>query len=115
MKITNEILDNLTSQVKANSRLRQALDLRTSPEDNSQRILNTLELGTILPIYRNSTETMVMIRGSLIECFYNDDGTLAEKFEMRLMGDCSMIQIKVLKLSNQELSYLKQRVANTSL
>ena len=42
--ITQAILDNLTAQEKASPRLRCNLDLRNSPEDGSQRMLNAIEL-----------------------------------------------------------------------
>lgn len=47
-------------------------------------MLNALEPGTIMPIhrYRNSTETMVMVRGKLIERFYDDNGNITEEFVM---------------------------------
>lgn len=45
MVITQAILDNLTAQAKASSRLRCNLDLRNSPEDGSQRMLNAIEPG----------------------------------------------------------------------
>lgn len=48
MVINNEILDDLTKQAKASPRLRMNLDLRNSPEDQSQRMLNAIEPGTIL-------------------------------------------------------------------
>lgn len=91
-----ELLDNLTAQAKANPRLRQAYDLRTSPDDNSQCMLNALEPGTIMPIHRHrkTSETMVMVRGALIERFYNDDGTLARECEMRAGGECPVVQIE---------------------
>ena len=43
-------------------------------------MLNALELGTELPIHRHrhSSETMVVIRGSVTELFYNDEGTLTD-------------------------------------
>ncbi|MCQ2076703.1 MAG: DUF6016 domain-containing protein [Bacteroidaceae bacterium] len=47
MKIDITLLNSLSAQAKANPRLRQAYDLRTTPEDNSQRILNAMEPGTI--------------------------------------------------------------------
>ena len=53
MVIDKELLDDLSAQVKASSRLRQSYDLRNSPEDNSQRMLNGLEPGTIMPIHRH--------------------------------------------------------------
>ena len=73
-------MDSLSQQAKANPRLRQSYDLRTTPDDNSQRMLNALEPGTELPIHRHrhSSETMVVIRGSVTELFYNDEGTLTD-------------------------------------
>ena len=68
MVIDKTILDNLTEQAKNNPRLRQAMDLRNSPEDLSQRMLNALESGTIMPIHRHhgSSETIVLLRGKVI-------------------------------------------------
>lgn len=57
MKRNSDILDDLTSQAKANPRLRQAYDLRTSPDDNSQRMLNAIEPGTVMPIHRHPNTT----------------------------------------------------------
>ena len=70
------ILDTLSQQAKANPRLRQAFDLRTTPEDQSQRILNAVEPGTILPIHRHrgSTETIIVLRGKVVQHYYNDAG-----------------------------------------
>lgn len=96
MFCNTELLDTLTAQAKENPRLRQAYDLRTTPEDGSQRMLNALEPGTIMPIHRhrNTSETMVMVRGALVERFYNDDGTLARECEMRAGGECPVVQIE---------------------
>ena len=67
MKLTTSLLDDLSARAKASPRLRMNLDLRNSAEDGSQRMLNALEPGTILPIHRHtrSTETVVLIRGSV--------------------------------------------------
>lgn len=45
MKITQELLDELTAQAKASPRLRMNRDLRNSAEDGSQRVLNAIEPG----------------------------------------------------------------------
>ena len=84
MKIDSALLDILSAQAKANPRLRQAYDLRTTPEDNSQRILNAMEPGTILPIHRHrgSTETVVLLRGKIRQNFYDENGQLTESFEV---------------------------------
>lgn len=88
MIIDNELLDELTAQAKANPRLRQSYDLRNSSQDKSQRMLNALEPGTIMPIHRHrsTNETMTIIRGELIERFYDDDGLLTEEYLMTPEG-----------------------------
>ena len=54
MKLTTSLLDDLSARAKASPRLRMNLDLRNSAEDGSQRMLNALEPGTILPIHRHT-------------------------------------------------------------
>lgn len=90
-------MDDLSAQAKANPRLRQTYDLRTTPGDSSQRMLNALEIGTILPIHRHtkSTETLVMVRGKLREDFYNDDGEVIESIILETGGETPMLQIPV--------------------
>lgn len=88
MKITKETLDELTAQAKASPRLRMNLDLRNSPEDKSQRMLNALEPGTVMPVHRHRTtsETVVCIRGHFEEYFYDESGVLAETIDMQPGG-----------------------------
>lgn len=95
MKITQETLNHLTAQAKASERLRMALDLRTGSDDQSQRMLNAVEPGTPLPIHRHRTsaETVVIVRGRLIERFYDDDGVLTEEILMEVGGECPVLQI----------------------
>ena len=50
MIIDKELLDKLSEQAKASPRLRMNFDLRNSSEDNSQRMLNALEPGTVMPL-----------------------------------------------------------------
>lgn len=73
-KITQGLLDSLTEQAKASERLRMNLDLRDSETDSSQRMLNAIEPGSALPIHRhrNTSETVVCLRGRLVEEFYDD-------------------------------------------
>ena len=78
------ILDTLSQQAKENPRLRQAFDLRTTPEDSSQRILNAVEPGTILPIHRHrgSTETIVVLRGKVVQYYFNDADEKTASYEL---------------------------------
>lgn len=82
MLYDKKILDNLSEQAATNVRLRCALDLRTSEQDTSQRILNALSPGTIIPIHRHpdTTETMIVIRGSVREKLYDEKGNLTDSF-----------------------------------
>ncbi len=72
MKIDQTLLDSLTEQAKASPRLRMNYDLRNSPEDTSQRMLNAIEPGSVVPIHRHqkTSETVVVIRGRVVEEFY---------------------------------------------
>ena len=49
-------------------------DIFEDAEDQSQRMLNAIELGSPLPIHRHrkSSETVVCIRGRLVEEFYDE-------------------------------------------
>ena len=84
MIIEQYILDDLTAQAKASPRLRMNLDLRNSPSDGSQRMLNAIEPGTVMPIHRHrtSSETVVCIRGHFEEYFYDESGALVEVVDM---------------------------------
>lgn len=84
MVITKDILDELSEKARASERLRCNLDLRNSPEDLSQRMLNALEPETDMPIHRHlgSSETCVCIRGHFVEYFYDSEGLLTDTVDM---------------------------------
>ena len=84
MIVDKKLLDDLSAQAKANPRLRQAFDLRTTPEDQSQRILNAVEPSTVLPIHRHrgSTETIIVLRGKVVQYYYDDNGNKTASYEL---------------------------------
>ena len=84
MIIDQHALDELTARAKDSPRLRMNLDLRNSPADQSQRMLNAIEPGTVLPIHRHrtTTETVVCLRGHFVEYFYDADGRMTEAIDM---------------------------------
>ena len=51
MEIDKGLIDGLLDQARENARLRQNYDLRTSTNDNSQRMLNALLPGTEVPVH----------------------------------------------------------------
>ena len=87
MKIDNTLLDELTAQAQSSPRLRMNMDLRNSAADTSQRMLNAIEPGSVVPIHRHqkTSETVVVLRGRVVEEYYDDAGVLAESF---VLGDC---------------------------
>ena len=89
MIFDKNVLDTLTAQAQASPRLRMNLDLRNSPTDGSQRMLNALEPGTVLPIHRHRTtsEVVVMLRGRAVQEYYDDEGRVVASFELRSWGD----------------------------
>jgi cupin fold WbuC family metalloprotein len=74
MKITQAILDDLTAKAKTSERLRMNLDLRNCAEDQSQRMLNAIEPGSVVPIHRHqkTSETVVCLRGRLVWEYYDE-------------------------------------------
>ena len=74
MTIDKDFLDNLLEQAATNPRLRQNHDMRTSQTDTSQRMLNALLPGTVVPIHRHedTTETVVCLCGRLDEVIYEE-------------------------------------------
>ena len=96
MVITKEILVELTEKAKVNPRLRQSLDLRNSSEDLSQRMLNALEPGTVMPIHRHlaSSETVIILRGRIRWLFYDEQGRITESTELWSDGDVRMLNVE---------------------
>ena len=84
MIVDQALLDELTARAKESPRLRMNYDLRNSPADGSQRMLNAIEPGTVLPIHRHRTtsETVVCLRGHFEEYFYDEKGRLIETIDM---------------------------------
>ena len=98
MRIDTQLLDNLSAKAKTSPRLRMNYDLRTTPNDHSQRMLNAMEPGTILPIHRHmeSTEVVVCLRGRLREIFYGDTThEITDVIELSACGPCFGLSIPV--------------------
>ena len=96
MKITQAVLDKLTAEAKASPRLRMNMDLRNSDADQSQRMLNAIEPGSVVPIHRHqkSSETVVCLRGRLVEEFYDDlERICTERIELSPNGPVVALNI----------------------
>ncbi len=95
MIINQNLMDALTMAAKDSPRLRMNRDLRNSSDDKSQRMLNAIEPGSILPIHRHrkSSETVVILRGHLRETFYDPDGHVTEVFDLSPNGEVIALNI----------------------
>ena len=84
MEINKDFLGKLFEQAVVNPRLRQNLDLRTSTNDNSQRMLNALLPGTIVPIHRHpqSTENVFLLCGKIVEVICDKNGNEIERIHL---------------------------------
>lgn len=72
--INDSLLEELHRKACSSDRLRQNFDLRTTPEDGSQRMLNALEPGTHVAIHRHlkTSETVICLEGCLDWVFYEE-------------------------------------------
>ena len=97
MTITQALLDELTEKAKASPRLRMNFDLRDSEADQSQRMLNAIEPGSIIPIHRHrdSSETVVCLRGRIIEEYYDLERNCTEKIELAPNGQVMALSIPI--------------------
>ena len=95
VKIDTVLLDSLTKQAKASERLRMNLDLRTSSADTSQRMLNAIEPGSVIPVHRHqkSSETFVVLRGRVVEEFYSPEGVVVASFDVAAGGPVCALNI----------------------
>ena len=110
-RINDSLLSGLYYKAASSERLRQAFDLRTIPEDGSQRMLNALQPGTKVPIHRhlNSAETNICIEGCLDVVFYEelpnvDAGGQVHDGE-RTMDDSQFVESARFRLCPREGMY----------
>ena len=74
MEFDKDFLGKLFEQATMNPKLRHSFDLRTSSDDNSQRMLNALLSGTVVPIHRHedTTESVICLCGKLDVVIYEE-------------------------------------------
>ncbi len=95
MIIDETFLDSLLEKATESERRRANYDLRTSVEDQSQRMLNVLLPGTQVPIHRHreTSETVVVLSGRLTEVFYDEKGIECNRYELCPAEGCFALQV----------------------
>jgi len=101
-KIDNKLFNRVRGEAEASPRQRMHYDLRTQASDSdplwrdsSQRMLNVMMKDTVIPIHRHAetTETVIVLRGSGDEVIYSDKGEEIERVTLRYDSDCPAVQV----------------------
>lgn len=97
MIIDKNLLDQLTAKAKENPRLRMNYDLRDSVDDESQRMLNAIEPGTVIPVHRHAgtSEDVVVLRGRAEELFFDGQGNETSRWLLVPGGDTPAIHVPI--------------------
>ena len=87
IQIDKNLIRELYDKAVVNPRLRMNFDLRTSPDDGGQRMLNALMPGTVVPIHRHpmSNESVICLSGKLVEIIYEEED-IAKDFPMGMVA-----------------------------
>ena len=90
MLSTTTLLDQLSTEASASPRLRKNFNLHDSLEAPSQRLFNALQPGTKMEIHRHrkTSETCLVIRGSVRYILYGDDGSVIESHILKAGSEC---------------------------
>ena len=84
IQIDKKLINDLFDKAVVSDRKRMNYDLRTSSNDGSQRMLNALLPGSIVPIHRHpySNENVLLLCGKLVEVIYDADGNETERIHL---------------------------------
>lgn len=89
MLLTTTLLDQLSCEASTSPRLRKNYNLHDSLDAPSQRLFNALQPGTKMEIHRHrhTSETCLVMRGSVRYSIYADDGSVLESFILKAGSD----------------------------
>lgn len=93
--IDKTLLDQVSEEAKQSARLRMNYNFHTASDASSQRLLNAMEPGTLLPIHRHplTQETYILLRGRLRVLLCNEDGTVCEEVTLDPLQGCYGVNI----------------------
>ena len=78
--IDDKLIEGVLAQAKESPRLRMNYNFHQSLDDKCHRLLNALEVGTVVPIHRHPTkdESFVLLKGKIRVNLFNDAGNVTE-------------------------------------
>lgn len=90
MLLNQALLDNISAEAKQSPRLRKNFNLHDSLDAPSQRLFNALQPGTKMEIHRHryTSETCIVIRGSVKYVIYSDEGKVKETNVLKAGAEC---------------------------
>lgn len=81
--ITEELLNDLSTQARNNSRLRMNYNFHETMDAPVHRLLNAVEPGTYIPPHRHKNpdkdESYIVLRGSLLTILFDNEGNVTDK------------------------------------
>ena len=101
-RLNNKLFEAIVAEAKASPRLRMNYDLRTQAmdedpdwRDSSQRMLNVMMKGTLIPIHRHTetSETVIVLRGSGDEVTYDSAGNELARVTLKAGSACAAVQV----------------------
>ncbi len=89
MLLNQALLDKISAEAKQSPRLRKNFNLHDSLDAPSQRLFNSLQPGTQMEIHRHrhTSETCLVVRGSVRYTIYSDDGSVKESYVLKAGSD----------------------------
>ena len=87
--IDQNLLLSVIKQAQESPRLRMNYNIHNKLDDNVQKLLNALEPGTDLPVHRhrNTSETYIILKGSLIVKFYDDNKNMTSSVVLKCQSE----------------------------
>jgi cupin fold WbuC family metalloprotein len=95
MLIDTTLLNSITNQACNSGRLRMNLNFHPSPGSKSQRLLNAIEIGSVVPTHRHlhTGETYILLRGKMRVFFYNEAGEITQSYDLDPLQGCYGVDI----------------------
>lgn len=114
IQIDKKLISELFDKALVSERKRMNYDLRTSENDNSQRMLNALMPGTKVPVHRHphSNENMILLCGKMVEVVYEEVISYKRESENFPMAMESWDVVKHTRLVEKERIMLDPSTGN---
>lgn len=114
IQIDKKLISELFDKAVVSERKRMNYDLRTSENDNSQRMLNALMPGTKVPVHRHphSNENVILLCGKMVEVVYEEVISYERESEYFPMAMESLDVVKHSRLVEKERIMLDPSTGN---